>query len=450
MGTVAVIGAGASGLVASLEAARAGARVLLFEANDRVGKSILATGNGRCNFSNSDPSQADWHNAQFVEEALASARDGYVASLRQGGREIEKPHFVADCFSRLGMLWREESEGRLYPLTNKATTVVDVLRAALSACGVDEQCGMRAVSVRPDDGGPARTSRNHAEKARDFAARQAGAGFCIRFENGRTARADSVVIATGGSIARSILPRGLRFVRQESLLGPLLTDTAPIRGLNNIRVHCAVSLVAPDGTVKAREDGEVLFRDYGVSGIAVFNLSRHAQPGDQLAFDFVPWARKGDFAAFCDGRRARMESLLASTSRHAGERTALEWTSGILLPQVARCVLKSAGVDPNALLPETGMADLARALKGFSVKVRGVGDAKQCQVTRGGLDVGGFSPKTLESREVPKLFAAGEALDVDAKCGGFNLHWAWASGMLAGQGAAHAALWEQRRKEGHA
>lgn len=458
MGTVAVIGGGASGLVAALEAARAGARVLLFEANDRVGKSILATGNGRCNFSNADPSQADWRNARFVETALAAACGGYVAGLRRGVREVEGPHFVADYFSRLGMLWREESEGRLYPLTNKATTVVDVLRAALAACGVEERCGMRAVAVEPADKG-------------------ANGGFRVRFEDCRTARADAVVIAVGGHIARSLAPESLAFVRQSLVLGPLLADTAPIRGLNNIRVHCAVSLTSPDGALKAREDGEVLFRDYGISGIAVFDLSRHARPGDRAVFDFVPWVRDADFVPFCNRRRNRMDSFLAPAwrakaeqgeserdGRHAGAadgsrgksggphaRTALEWTSGMLLPQVARCVLKAAGIDPNAPLSREGAADVARALKRFSVEVRGVGDARQCQVTRGGLDVRGFQADTLQARETPGLFAAGEALDVDAKCGGFNLHWAWASGMLAGRNAAEFAAGPgEGRKERHA
>ena len=147
MGTVAIVGAGASGLVAALEAARAGADVLLFEANDRVGKTILATGNGRCNFSNAHPEEGDYRNARFVANVLAASQSAYAQPHDFAANE-ERPHFVADYLMRLGLLWREE-DGRMYPLTNKASTVVDVLRGALAAHGVEERCGRRVVSVRP-------------------------------------------------------------------------------------------------------------------------------------------------------------------------------------------------------------------------------------------------------------------------------------------------------------
>lgn len=429
MGTVAVVGAGASGLAAAVEAARAGADVLLFESNDRAGKPILATGNGRCNFSNLRPDQGDWHNAAFVERALAAHEAAWVRSLPNGRRDLEGPHAVADFFARLGMLWREE-DGRLYPLTNKATTVVDVLRAALSSWGVEERCGRRAVSVRPL-GGPDRDGRGGraAERARS-------AGFELAFEDGGTVCADKVVLAAGGRIARRLAPDRLAFVRQHPVLGPLRTDTLPIKGLNNIRVHCAVSLRAPDGAEKAREEGEVLFRDYGLSGIAVFDLSRHAEPGDAVSIDFVP--RVHDARAFLERRRDRMRTLHGNGRRP----TLLDVTSGIVLPQVARCVLRQAGLDATASARPEGLDALAGALKGFSTEVRGVGDAKQCQVTRGGLDVAGFDPLTMEARALPGLYAAGEALDVDAACGGFNLHWAWASGLLAGRSAGESVCWE--------
>ncbi len=419
MGTVAIIGGGASGLAAAIEAARAGADVLLFEAADRVGKPILATGNGRCNFSNVNPAEGDYRNAPFVEAALAAHEALYARGLERGGQGFDGPHAVTDFFARLGMLRREE-DGRLYPLTNKATTVVDVLRQALASYGVEERCGHRAVAVRPLARG----------------GRAADARFRIDFAEGEPAFADAVVLACGGHIARTLAPEELAFRKQRPVLGPLRTDTAPIKGLNNVRVQCAVSLESPDGRVKAREAGEVLFRDYGVSGIAVFDLSRHAEAGDRVVFDFIPWVREGDLRSFLDERWGREASAHGGAGRWRP--TLLDVTCGMLLPQVARCVLAQAGMSPSAPARRDDLGALAVALKRFSTTVRGVGDAKQCQVTRGGLDVRGFSDATLEARAVPGLYAAGEALDVDAACGGFNLHWAWASGMLAGRTAGEA------------
>lgn len=421
MGTVAIVGAGASGLVAALEAARAGADVLLFEANDRVGKTILATGNGRCNFSNAHPEEGDYRNARFVANVLAASQSAYAQQHDFAANE-ERPHFVADYLMRLGLLWREE-DGRMYPLTNKASTVVDVLRGALAAHGVEEWCGRRVVSVRPCE--------NRRPGNAPSAAGRAGGGFRIELAEGAPVHADAVVLACGGRAGRGLAPKACGFVEQHPVLGPLRTDTAPIKGLNNIRVHGAVSLVAPDGKEKVREQGEVLFRDYGLSGIAVFNLSRHARPGDRVVFDFVPSLGPAQLPLFLD---ARWDELAAA---HGGagkwHPAFLDFLSGMLLPQVARCVLKEGGLDPAARMRKSDVSALASALAGFSVEVRGMADAKQCQVTRGGLDVRQFSDAALESRALPGLFAAGEALDVDGACGGFNLHWAWASGMLAGR-----------------
>lgn len=416
MGTVAIVGGGAAGLVAAIEAARTDAHVELFEANDRVGKTILATGNGRCNFSHAAIDASCYRNASFVQDALTEERAAYAARLKRGLRDIEEPHEIADFFGRLGMLWREE-EGRLYPLTNKASTVVDVLRQALASWGVREGCGRRVTSLRPREGG----------------------GFSLAFADGASQDADAVVLACGGHIARDVVPTGHRFVERTPVLGPLRTDTKAIHGLNNVRVRCDVALRGPDGREKTRASGEILFRDYGVSGIAAFDLSRFAQPGDRVTFDFVPWVRAVDFEAFCFRRLKRQGSVRGPAGVAP---TLLDFVNGIVLPQVGRCVLRAAGLDPAAPATKADIPAVAAALKGFAVEVRGVGDARQCQVTRGGLDVRDFDARTLESRIMPGLYAAGEALDVDGPCGGFNLHWAWASGLLAGRSAGESVCWE--------
>lgn len=401
MGRLAIIGGGAAGLAAAVTAARelrmlgVPGDVAVYEADERVGRSILATGNGRCNFSNARIDAGAYRNAAFVGSALGA--------LTAGSDPVHA--FFAD----LGLVWREEGEGRLYPLANKATSVLDVLRVAAADFGVREACGRRAVRLDVPD--------------------RPGGRFHIRFADGTVGHADAVVLATGGRTARELLPESIGFAAARPVLGPLRTATDVVRHLNNLRVRCAVTLAGPDGAPKARETGELLFRDYGVSGIAVFNLSRFAEPGDRLLVDLLPQMPEGDCAGFLHARRRRLSADGRPLSREA-------FLRGMLLPAVARAVLEEAGLAPGAPLAKRDVPALAAALKAFPLEVRGIGDERQCQVRRGGADVAAFDPRTLEARAVPGLHVVGEALDVDAPCGGYNLHWAWASGILAGRAAA--------------
>ena len=412
MGRLAIIGGGAAGLAAAVTAARelrllgVPGDVAVYEADERVGRSILATGNGRCNFSNARIDAGAYRNAAFVEAALgalAACSEEMAGLAPEGTCGAAGPDPVHAFFAGLGLVWREEGEGRLYPLANKATSVLDVLRAAAADFGVAEACGRRAVRLDVPD--------------------RPGGRFHLRFGH-----ADAVVLATGGRTARELLPEGIGFAAARPVLGPLRTATDVVRHLNNLRVRCAVTLAGPDGAPKAREAGELLFRDYGVSGIAVFNLSRFAEPGDRLLVDLLPQVPEDGCAAFLHARRRRLAFGDRPLSREA-------FLRGMLLPAVARAVLEEAGLAPGAPLAKRDVAVLARALKAFPLEVRGIGDERQCQVRRGGADVAAFDPRTLEARAVPGLHVVGEALDVDAPCGGYNLHWAWASGMLAGRGA---------------
>lgn len=422
-----IIGGGAAGLAAAVAAADAlrargvrvgadagadGVDVAVCEADERVGRSILATGNGRCNFSNAQVDAAAYRNAAFVSAALDELRR--AGGLR-GGDGADPVHaFFAD----LGLVWREEGEGRLYPLANKATSVLEVLRAAASDAGVREECRREAVRL-------------------DAPARK-GDRFHVRFADGAVLHAEAVIVAAGGNAARALVPEGLAWEEPRAVLGPLRTDARLVKALNNIRVRCAASLVGRDGAEKACERGEVLFRDYGVSGIAVFNLSRFAEPGDTLRIDLLP--QHGE-APLEELLRAR----LASLRERGGAGTGDDALRGMTLPAVGRAVLKAAGLHAEKPLAQRDVPALVRALKGLALEVRGVGEARQCQVHRGGFLVEAFDPRTCAARAVPGLHVVGEALDVDAPCGGYNLHWAWASGMLAGRAAAESLMEGARR-----
>ncbi len=428
MEKLAIIGGGASGLAAAIAAAdelRTGVtpdegaathdvEIVVYEADERVGRSILATGNGRCNFSNTQVNAGMYRNSDFVAASFAALQDASGAPLLDAASaDCSCDNPVQAFFANLGLMWREEAQGRLYPLANKASSVLDVLRAAAHVRGVTEVCDLRAVRIDLPQ--------------------QPGERMHVRFADGAVEHAQAVIVAIGGSGVHELLAGHVACTPAQPVLGPLRTKETLVKQLNNIRVKCEVSLFDASGEQKTSEQGEVLFRDYGVSGIAVFNLSRFAQPDDTLGIDFLPAYTE----TACEQLlQARVERLKALGCAPTGE----DLLRGMVLPQVARVVLKAAGVDPEQRCAPQDLPVLAGVLKGLRLTVTGIGDARQCQVRRGGVDVASVDASTMELQQVKGLFAAGEALDVDAACGGFNLHWAWTSGLLAGRAAAQRLM----------
>ena len=411
MKRIAIIGGGAAGLAAAIAAGDRArelgvpVEVVVYERDDRVGRSILATGNGRCNFSNLELEMGEYRNADFVKRVFESAGD---------------ERFVCDFFDGLGLEWRAEPDGRLYPLANKASVVVDVLRAAAADLGVREACECEVVSIEPP--------------------REDGKPFTMRMKDGEFQRADAVVLACGGRMAASIEAAGVPFTPMRPVLGPLRVSDEEIplvRELDNIRVKSSVTLVREqDGKsiAIATEQGELMFRKYGVSGICVFNLSRLVQPGDTLSICFLR-----------DDLHGQAESYLQARIRKLGERFGESLTygqvlRGMLLPRVSEALLKSVGLKLEDSCTKRDLDDLASLLTSFSLEVAGIGDADLCQVRRGGFAVEAVSSETMQVHDRPGLFIVGEALDVDGPCGGYNLHWAWTSGCLSGRSAVNSLL----------
>lgn len=415
MARVAIIGGGASGLAAAIAAARGGAQVVVFEAADRVGKSILATGNGRCNLSNADIMSSDYNNPSFV----------------QGAMNALPPEAVQAFFEELGILAFEEDEGRIYPYSNKASTVVDFLRLGAAEAGVEERCSCEVIAVRP------------------AGARSDTAGWAVHLANGSAEHFDAVVVAVGGAPQRGLLPHDVACTPCRPVLAGLKTDVTNIKGLSGIRVRARLYLdedptelreawldvVDPDFEASysgPEEYGEVLFRDYGISGIAVFNMSRHVQPGQMIFLDLLPDMDPQEKVDFIYGQAMSHPT-----------RTAAEIMAGMLPARVARAVVVAAGLNPDdSIIAEEEAVVLAMVSESFGLTVKGIADPKQAQVTRGGYAVDVFDPFTLGHRGHAGLFVTGEALDIDGRCGGYNLHWAWTSGLLAGRAAAEAPLTE--------
>jgi hypothetical protein len=450
MNSIAIIGGGAAGLAASVAAAEtlrdAGAlpySVRIFEANDRVGKTILATGNGRCNITNTYIEKGAYCNAPFVEAVLnatdeAARPRGYLAS------SLGEPRAILNFFASCGLVIREEGEGRKYPLANKASSVRDCLRARAHALGVEECCEAEVVALEPP--------------------RAPGAPFTLRLKDGRFERAQVVIMACGGKAARGeVLPRALVQHEQRPVLGPLATASPWPRRLDNIRVRGALELLRPreagDG-VKAdtfipqqklqekfsfpaqgntfecvnREVGEVMFRKYGMSGIAAFNMSRLASAGDVLALDFLPLLPPEETIPFLRTRARHFAGVLGVSPSWA------DILRGIVLDPVADVLCAACEVKPEDTFVKKDAARLASVLRRFIFPVSGIGDAAQCQVMRGGVAVDQIDATTCETLAFPGLYVVGEALDVDAACGGYNLHWAWSTGLLAGWSAAESLM----------
>ena len=397
--TVIILGGGASGILAALTAAQVpGRRVLLLERQQRIGRKLLATGNGRCNLSN--------------RNAAPGAYFGSDASFAVPALTRFPPQETLRFFSSLGLLTVTESDGRIYPLSDSANSVLDVLRFALDRAGVEQRCSFPAETVR-----------------------RTGAGFLVSGQE-ESLRSDALILACGGAAGAKLggVTDGYRLGKalghRRSALYPsltrILTDSDYPRSLKGIRVQAVLRLTRGDQLL-ARSEGEIQFTESGVSGPAGFDLSRAVSVGGSgtlLHLRLLPLEEE-ELRALLRARAAQYPSLEAS-----------ELFTGMLHNRLGRVVVKAAGLPATAKLSELGKAQLEAALRqclDFCLPVRGAEGFDAAQVTAGGLLTADFVPETLESRLVPGLFACGELLDIDGPCGGYNLQWAWASGMLAGR-----------------
>ena len=400
MKTVIVIGGGASGLMAALTAAKnKDHRVLVLERQQRPGRKLLATGNGRCNLTNSSCPIGRYHGADAAFARPALERFGPEATLA--------------FFSSLGLLTVEEPGGRVYPLSDSANSVLDVLRFALAGADVELHTSCRVESVRRERG-----------------------GFAVSCEN-ESFFADALIVACGGAAGGKLggvtdgyeLLKALGHSRTKlyPALTPLLTAPEYPRALKGVRADAAVELRL-GREILAASAGEVQFTERGVSGPAVFDVSRAASvcgEGAQIAFDFFRGREDGVLLGMLRVRRDARPELEAG-----------ELLCGMLHNRLGRMCVKYAGLSGAAPLRTLSDGELRRVLEAcrdFTLEVRGTAGFDGAQVTAGGISTAEFDPDTLQSRLVPGLFACGEVLDVDGDCGGYNLQWAWSSGALAGR-----------------
>jgi len=390
---IAIVGAGASGLAAGLTAGRAGARVLFLERMPRVGKKILATGNGRCNLGNRNALEHPYHNSEFATPALD----------KFGGCE--------SFFDSLGLAVREDEEGRLYPRSNMAASVLDALRFGAERAGCELRCDCPVTSIE--------SSKDGFHINNSIAARRViiAAGGCAAPAQGSNGSGFSLLRSLGHSVVE---PRpALVQIKAYSPLLPML---------KGLRVHAGIR-IERDSKVLRRAEGEILFAQDGLSGIAAMEVSRDAQKGSTAVLDLLPEYSIEELAG-----------LLSKWREACPAHSDVQLLAGLTPKRVAEAVVKSTQNTPRPCGPPPSKeGGLAHSCKNFTFKIIGTRGFEHAQVTAGGAEVSQFDPRTMESRVMPGLFACGEALDVDGGCGGFNLHWAWVSGVLAGLCAASQA-----------
>ena len=397
---IGIIGGGASGMAAALAAAeQPGVQVVLMERQARLGRKLQATGNGRCNLTNLHAGQQGYHGdrPEFSREAIAAFG----------------PQETLAWFRRLGLFTVAEPSGRVYPYSDQANSVVDVLRFALERPNIQVKLGFEVEKVKKTpDGFLVESKQEHLSCDRLIVACGGLAGTKL-----------------GGSMAGYQLLRSLghRCTRLRPTLVQLKAAWGGIAGLKGVRANCHAAIYRGE-TLWSESTGELQFTEYGLSGPVMFEISRDACQG------LGPWHCRLDFLPEVP-ESALQEELLR---RRQGDLPASELLTGILHNRLGRVLTQAAGISLSrqvAQLEEAELFQVAQTVKDFDVALKEPMGMDSAQVTAGGMVTAEFDEQTMESRLVPGLYACGEVLDIDGDCGGYNLQWAWSSGRLAGLSA---------------
>lgn len=413
---IAVIGGGAGGLVAAISAAEEARKldlavdIHIYEATDKIGRPILASGNGRCNFSNAHIEPSLYRNSDFAQKCL---NDEFLKANH--AQFANSPNGVVAWFANHGLMYTEEAEGRLYPRANKSSSVLDVLKLAIDILGVQVNLDSKVASI---------DAPNPSSKR-----------LTMRMTDGSFVRADRIIVACGGSASADLLPEGaISFTKTTPVLCPIEVngpDKKTCKKLENIRVKCALSIIR-SGNVIAEEIGEAMFRKYGISGICAFNLSRFMREGDTLRVNLFPEMDIDGMIFNLENRKRSFENAFGRFPE------AEELLRGMLLPRMAEVILERANVHLEKRCDSSDIAKIAKILLKSDFVVEGPADVEHAQVRRGGFDVDAVFPETMEIRAFPGVYIIGEALDVDGPCGGYNLTWAFATGLLAGRASTQS------------
>uniref|UniRef100_UPI004056B166 NAD(P)/FAD-dependent oxidoreductase n=1 Tax=Acetatifactor sp. TaxID=1872090 RepID=UPI004056B166 len=403
--TIGIIGGGAAGMMAAITAAGQGAKVTILERGERVGKKILMTGNGKCNLGNLDLD---------IDKYYGSEKTWIAKAISCFGAE-ETVRFFQGC----GLLLKNKN-GYLYPASEQAAVVLDVLRNELNVLGVEciTECKINKIQK---------------EKV----------GKKILISDGKTEYLfDRVILACGSKAAPKTGSDGSGY-KLAKQLGHSIIPTVPalvqlkceetyLKAVAGVRAEGRIE-VYRDGICVAAEKGEIQFTDYGISGIPVFQISRvvnyilREEKNVEVVLNLMPDYDKESF-----------EQLIAGRKLLQTDRTVEAFFTGMLNKKLMTLFVKLSGLKANVPVEEASKEDVNRVYdycRNWKLHVNGSNSYDNAQVCAGGVDVSEITEK-MESRIVPGIYLAGELLDVDGKCGGYNLQWAWTSGYLAGMAAS--------------
>ena len=399
--SIVIIGGGASGLMAAIIAARNHARVTILERNNRIGKKILATGNGRCNFTNAFASKEHYNHPEFVES-------------------IFKQHSAIDSitfFESLGIAHKIEEAGKTYPLSDQASSMVDVLLYEVNRLGIEVRTEAKVVQI---------------QKAKD--------GLNVILHDGQKIQASKVIVCTGGKAMPSSGSDGSGYSLLQSLghhtsaIFPALTkltlDCPYLKHLDGVKVPGTVHLLL-SGQLVQEESGDILFTSYGISGPPILELSRKANE------------------LLLTGSKVEVKVILVS--HLSKEEVALRFEQsldkpidfslvGLINKRLISPILKDSGIANQTAkvdtLTKSQLFTLLSKLFDWRFVITGSKGFEDAQVTAGGIMIDEVNSTNLESLLIKNLYITGELLDIDGLCGGYNLQWAWSSGFVAGHHAS--------------
>ncbi len=397
---IGIIGGGASGMAAAIAAAEnPNAQIVLLERQARVGRKLQATGNGRCNLTNLHAAHQGYH--------------GDDPSFAAYAMETFPPEEILAWFHSLGLFTVAEDSGRVYPYSDQANSVVDVLRFALEKPNIELKLGFEVEKVKRTE-----------------------AGFLVTGTE-ETLECEKLIIACGGLAGTKLggTMSGYKLLRSlghcctklRPTLVQLKSGWAGVAGLKGVRANCHAAIYRDD-VLHSESEGELQFTEYGLSGPVIFEISRDACQGKgewHCVLDFLPGISAEDLAAeLC---RRQHTTLPAA-----------ELLTGILHNRLGRVLTQFAGISGNKQIHDLSdweIWEVCRIVKGFDVPLTEPMGMDSAQVTAGGIETKEFDDRTMQSCLIPGLYACGEVLDIDGDCGGYNLQWAWSSGRLAGHHA---------------
>lgn len=427
-----IIGAGASGLMAAIAAAGKGSRVLVIEQKDKAGKKLLATGNGKCNFTNllQTPKCYRSEDATFAPKVLAAF-------------DVQR---TISFFKELGILPKER-DGYLYPNSEQAASVLQVLLLECKRLGVRFAYEEKVSGILPPD----RTAITGSGTQKGNSSGTSGAKDCFRVLTEKLAepgkkgsyQAKKVILAAGGCASPKLgsdgsgysLATGLghKLIKPLPALVQLKSPDKFLKTVSGVRIIGKVTAYSDQGKL-SEEEGELVFTDYGISGIPILQLSRYVakalnqKKSVQLMIDFLPSYDR-------QGVREHLEERL----KHAEGKNLEEMFVGLFNHKLSYIMIKEAGLDPYQ--NPTGLKNnelelLTSQIKEFKLRINDTNSFENAQVCAGGVPTAELDSATMESKLVGNLYLCGELVDVDGTCGGYNLQWAWSSGYLAGASAA--------------